>query len=297
MALLVPDNAAISEPRFSESRSVALAVAHRDGPCVVRLSWWRIVRRAASFQCDDKLKMSRSLTSSALALNEVFLGRINPARAPSTCSVRLSVLRARCPRRPMSTFIDSRFVSRTQPQGAVPQSKPTGPPRDSNIRAFTIQVVGEDNALEPPQPLRRVLESFDRKLYTLVQVSPPEEGKIPVCRIFEKKALREAERAKAKAQKDPASLVKQLALNWAIGPNDLGHRLNKMVEFLEQGKRVEVILEGKKRGRKAAEEQALEVLRRIRSRVDELDGATEWKAMVGKVPEQVTLYFEGKAKK
>jgi len=197
----------------------------------------------------------------------------------------------------MSTFIDSRFISRTQPQGAVPQSQRAGPPRDSNIVAYEVHVVGEDNALKPAEPLRRVLQSFDRKLYTLVQVSPPEEGKIPVCKIYEKKALREAERAKAKAQKDPASLVKQLELNWAIGPNDLGHRLNKMVEFLEQGKRVEVVLAGKRKGKKATEEEALEVLRRIRLRVNKVEGATEWKTMVGKAPEQVTLYFEGKARK
>lgn len=168
-----------------------------------------------------------------------------------------------------------------------------------DIVAYEVHVVGEDNALKPPEPLRRVLQSFDRKLYTLVQVSPPEEGKIPVCKIYEKRALREIERAKAKAvQKGPALLVKQLALNWAIGPNDLGHRLNKLVEFLEQGKRVEVTLVGKKKkGRKATVEEADEVLRRVRLRVNKVEGATEWKAMVGRVPEEVTLHFEGKSKK
>lgn len=178
-----------------------------------------------------------------------------------------------------------------------PPSRKQGPPRDENIQAYEVQVVDEDNSLKPPAPLSQVLYSLDRKTYTLVQVSPPEAGKLPVCKIFGKKALREAERAKAKPPKSPATLTKQLELNWAIDPNDLGHRLNKMQEFLEQGRRVEIILAGKRKGRKATEDEAQTVLKRIRGRVKELEGVRESKEMEGKVLGQATLFFEGKVKK
>ncbi|MCJ1363538.1 hypothetical protein MMC16_002645 [Acarospora aff. strigata] len=222
------------------------------------------------------MKTLRCFTSTASALDYIFLGGTGSTR------------------RSLSTFLDGRFVANAQPQNAFQQKLVRL--HDANIQAREVRVVDENNTLKPPAPLLEVLKSFDRKLYTLVQVSPTEEGKIPVCKIFEKKALREAERAKAKAKKDPATLVKQLELNWAISPNDLGHRLNKMVEFLEQGKRVEVILAGKRKGRKATEEEAVNVLKSVRARVTKTEGAREWKDMEGKVSEQVTLFFEGKLK-
>lgn len=239
------------------------------------------------------MKILRCVTSTAAALHEVFSINTCSARPFSLCCARFSPLRAQFLRRSLSST-GNRSLRKAEQYG--PQSRKQGPPQNENIRAFEVQVVDEDNSLKPPVPLFDVLDTLDRKLYTLVQVSPPESDGIPVCKIYNREALRQAERARIKPPKDPISLTKQLELNWAIDPNDLRHRLNKMQEFLEQGRRVEVILAAKRKGRKATEEEAQSLLQRLRDRAKELDGAKEWKDMQGKVLGQASLFFEGKAK-
>lgn len=123
---------------------------------------------------------------------------------------------------------------------------------------------------------------------------PTDPESYPICKILDRKAQREAHRAKPKS-KSPALTVKTLELNWAIDGNDLGHRLNKMKEFLEKGNKVEVILAGKRKGRKASLEEAENVLGRIRETIAGVEGARESKAVEGIVLAQVKLFAEGKA--
>lgn len=120
---------------------------------------------------------------------------------------------------------------------------------------------------------------------------------IPVCKIINKAAEQKAVKAMKKKPANPSQTVKTLELNWAIDPHDLGHRLKRMQEFLEKGYRVDVVLIGKRKKRKATPEEAAETLRRIREGAEEVEGAKEWKAMEGKVGGLVTVYLEGKAKK
>ncbi|KAI9763288.1 MAG: hypothetical protein M1840_000770 [Geoglossum simile] len=162
-------------------------------------------------------------------------------------------------------------------------------PRDEEITASEVCLVDEKGAFHPPTPLRQLLASFDRRLFHLVAVSVPKAGETPVCKIISREELRERERAKP-VKKD---IVKQLELNWAIDPNDLGHRLNKMQEFLAKGWRVEVILANKRRGRQASAEEAAAVVKRIRGTAEEVTGAKEWKAVDGRVLGHMTMFFEG----
>lgn len=106
----------------------------------------------------------------------------------------------------------------------------------------------------------------------------------------------EKARRKAQSKKKSHQVAKELELNWAIDGNDLAHRLNKLQEMLEKGMRVEILLAGKKRGRRATRDEAETVLRRIRERVAQVDGAKEWKAMEGRILQQATLFLEGKSK-
>ena len=62
----------------------------------------------------------------------------------------------------------------------------TFPTVDEEISDRVIRVVGENKTLSNPQELKQVLNSFDRKQYFLLQVSPP-SNEIPVCKITEKK--------------------------------------------------------------------------------------------------------------
>ncbi len=113
-----------------------------------------------------------------------------------------------------------------------------------------------------------------------------------------KEAIRIADKAKAKAKPGRGLVTtKTIELNWAIDRNDLSHRIAKMKVFLGKGYRVEVVLAPKKKGRRATDEDADQVMRRIKEAVGEVSGAKEIKPMEGKILGTTTLYFEGKAQK
>jgi translation initiation factor IF-3 len=153
-----------------------------------------------------------------------------------------------------------------------------------------------------------VLNRIDRTTHRLIQVgeapgpsdafgaSPP----IPVCKIQSKKEIyldQQRKNAEAKEKKRVSAItssVKTLELNWAIDGNDLGHRLERMREFLEEGRKVEVVLAAKKRGRKASAAECEGVLRRIRNVVEEVEGSREERAMVGTLGAFTTLAFVGR---
>jgi translation initiation factor IF-3 len=112
---------------------------------------------------------------------------------------------------------------------------------------------------------------------------------------MDKKAMRDAEKAKAKKERSSAVTVKTIELNWAIDGNDLRHRLDRIRDFLERGWRVEVMMAPKRKGRKASEEEARELVDRIRGVVGDVEGARESKAMEGKLLGTATIFAEGKA--
>ena len=178
-----------------------------------------------------------------------------------------------------------------------PKNGQKGPPRDEDIRSHEVRIVGPTGALKDPEALYHVLRSIDRSKSFVIQVSPQDGIGIPVCKVMDKEQFRKAEKAKSKPTKSVQSTTKQLELGWAIGPNDLGHRLNKMQQFLEEGRRVEIVISTKRRARKVTDQEAEWVLGRIRERIGKIDGAKEWKAMAGSVEETATLYVEGKARK
>ena len=89
--------------------------------------------------------------------------------------------------------------------------------------------------------------------------------------------------------------LKTIELNWAIDSHDLKHRLETMRGFLRKGYRVDVLLVGKKRKRKAEPEEAQATLRGVKECIESVEGAKEWKTMEGKVGSMVKLYAEGKA--
>ncbi|KAA6408463.1 MAG: hypothetical protein FRX48_07545 [Lasallia pustulata] len=238
----------------------------------------------------------RSLISTAEALHRVFLAG----------TLRRPLFHTRLPHPPQrqqnrtAIFASKRF---TAGQGAAPSqfASPvagTGPRLDENINAGEVHLVSPDGKLQPTQPLSTILSSFDRKEYFLVQVSPPDADQTPVCKILKKETFRAAERAKHKPAKNALTTTKQLELGWAIGGNDLGHRLNKMEQFLGEGRRVEVVLATKKKtGRVASREEAEALVKNIRAKMKAVEGAREWKEADGAVGTQMTLYFEGKKKK
>ena len=169
---------------------------------------------------------------------------------------------------------------------------------DEEIQAQVIHIVDQDGKLGPSVPRNEALRSFNRNTHNLVQVSVPETDpstgrlKSPVCKIISKEKLRAAERAKAKPKKSPDQLAKQLEINWAIDKHDFQHRLKRFVEFLEQGRRVDVLLARKKSGRQATPEEAEDLVATLREKCTEV-GGKEWKAMMGTMGMMANLHFEG----
>ncbi|KAF2161020.1 hypothetical protein M409DRAFT_70091 [Zasmidium cellare ATCC 36951] len=163
----------------------------------------------------------------------------------------------------------------------------------------------ETGALPPPRTRYDVLNSIDTKTHRLVQLEPDEPGNrnfMPVCKIVDKKESYDAEKRKAKAAKTAKKLsarssemgMKTVELNWAIDANDLGHRVEKMKGFLTEGRRVEVVLASKKRGRKASLEECEGVLGRLRAAVESVEGAREVEGLKGKVGGFATMVVLGR---
>jgi translation initiation factor IF-3 len=171
---------------------------------------------------------------------------------------------------------------------------------NEEITAPMIQLVNpETDALDDPVTRYDILNTLDLKTHRLVQLT--EDKPYPVCKIVSKKEEYAAEKRRKEQQKEIKQAaakersVKTLELNWAIDGNDLAHRLEKVRTFLEEGRRVEVVLAAKKRGRKASREECEEVLAKIRAVAEGVKGAKETKAMEGAVGGFATLVWQGKA--
>ncbi|KAF1849550.1 uncharacterized protein K460DRAFT_404764 [Cucurbitaria berberidis CBS 394.84] len=178
---------------------------------------------------------------------------------------------------------------------------------DRAIEADNINLVDKDGTFHNSVPLSEALSSFNKVTHHLVQMSAGKVDNlgridslnIPTCRVISKMELRAQHQRKldilrrqAKNQSTgPAS--KSLELNWAIAGGDLKHRLERLKEFLREGRKVDIMLGPKKKGRKATEEEAKGVIKAVRDAVVECKGAGEVKSE-GQVGGVMTIVFEGR---
>ncbi|KAF2733947.1 hypothetical protein EJ04DRAFT_403580, partial [Polyplosphaeria fusca] len=176
---------------------------------------------------------------------------------------------------------------------------------DAAIDHPYINLVDATGTFQPAIAITRALSSYNRTSHHLVLVSPGTPGAIgpdalPICKIVSKIEIRaqvekkrDAERRKARGAGTGPS-PKTLELNWAIGGNDLKHRLVKLQDFLREGRKVEVLMRAKRRGKVATGEECAGVLRAVREAVGECKGAGEVKEQDGVVGGVMTLVFEGR---
>ena len=161
------------------------------------------------------------------------------------------------------------------------------------IQAEHVQVRNADGRLEPPQPLRRLLDSLSSPNQLIRQLAA--QGETPgvaVVQITDVDTLLKAAAEREQVAKDleksrKENKPKQIELNWAISENDLSLKFKQLEQFLDKGRKVEVLLAAKKRQRKASQDEAEGVMRRLKSKVEEL-GAKELKSE-GRVGGQVTF--------
>ncbi|KAF2180897.1 hypothetical protein K469DRAFT_692444 [Zopfia rhizophila CBS 207.26] len=180
---------------------------------------------------------------------------------------------------------------------------------DNAIKSPYVNIVDTQSRFLQNIPINQAMRRFDSSLYHLVQVQPgrvdefgqPDPNHLPTCKIISKADLRQQHKTKLDIQRKAAkggvgkgAGIKNLELNWAIDGNDLRHRLEKMKGFLMEGRKVEVLLGPKRKGRQATMEECEKVLQKIREAVAECKGSGESKKPEGRVGGVVTLVFQGK---
>jgi translation initiation factor IF-3 len=220
--------------------------------------------------------------NAATALQRVFVA---PIEQSSTKFLRYPTL---------SPLQQHRTIILKKTSTAVPEDRL---PRDNEIRAWSVQVVNAEGKLDEPRSTASILKSLDLKTHTLQTVVAGGPGVVPICKIINKQEAFAAKRAAKKAGKNPGAIIKTVELNWAIDANDLGHRLNRVKEFLQKGNKVEIVLASKKKGKKATQEEAEALIKRVKETVDSVEGAREIKKMEGNILATATLFYEGKVKK
>lgn len=219
---------------------------------------------------------TRGLVSIAQALRQTFIAPLNASRA-GIVQPRLF--------RPLQTGLQLRYFQHSR-RLAIPG--PNKAPINEAIDSLYVQLVNAENSLDPPVRLSKVLDSFDHREYFLVQVSPGATHQPPICKLLNKKETQDKEKAKAKAIKASRVQTKQLELNWAIDAHDLEHRLKQLSNFLNKGRRVEVILTRKKGKRAATVEEIKHVMQSVLDTTREL-GGTQVKAMEGEPGKHVIM--------
>lgn len=172
--------------------------------------------------------------------------------------------------------------------------------KDEDIQANQVCVRGGEvnghSTLSEPQILRHLLQGLDREKQCIIQLSKPGTTEYPVVQIANKDELRKQVREKEKHVKEQQKesrdkKAKQIEMNWAIDGHDLGIKMKQLESFLEKGRKVEILLAAKRKGRKAELPEGMALLKQIRARMVELD-AREVKTMEGEVLKQATLIVQ-----
>lgn len=176
--------------------------------------------------------------------------------------------------------------------------------KDEEIDSTHVRIRGPEGegghtTLSEPRTLSSLLSSIDREEQCILQLSKPGTTEYPVVQIAEKNVLRrqvrDKERHVKQQQKDSKDRKpKQIEMNWAIDGHDLEIKLKQLETFLEKGKKVEILLAAKRKGRKAELAEGMVLLKQIRARLAELD-AKELKTMEGEVLRQATMIVQKKA--
>ncbi|KAF7881646.1 uncharacterized protein EAF02_006334 [Botrytis sinoallii] len=239
----------------------------------------------------------RCVFNAASALRRVFLSGF-PIESSTSASASTSLLRnspifsSSSSSSHLQTRIQTRSVFKSTSTAVAEQRLP----RDTEITAPFLRLKNAEGKLDAPVRTAQILRSVDRKTHMLEVIALSDEGLAPIARIVNKRDLFQKKK-EVKKSKNPGTVTKTIEMNWAIERNDLGHRLEKMRGFLERGNKVEVILAGKKKGRKASVEEAEGVIARIREFVAGVEGARERVKMEGKVLGIAVLSFEGRVGK
>ncbi|UNI19487.1 hypothetical protein JDV02_005669 [Purpureocillium takamizusanense] len=111
-----------------------------------------------------------------------------------------------------------------------------------------------------------------------------------------KERKKQAAAAAATAGRAGAGKTKELELTWGIGAHDLGIKMRQMSDFFAKGMRVKLMIARKKRGKEATDEEADDVVRRVREAAA-AQGAREDRPAEGQHKRTLHMFFEPKSGK
>ncbi|RMZ89250.1 hypothetical protein DV736_g3511, partial [Chaetothyriales sp. CBS 134916] len=183
---------------------------------------------------------------------------------------------------------------------AIPglQRKLEGYTINRDIASRWVQVRNEQGKLSSPQMLDTLLSQIQPTTQVVRQLAAPGQGQVPDTAVVEvteisallKQVAGREQAAKELQKKARGAKPKQLELNWAISENDLELKMRQMDQFLDKGKKVELILAAKRRQRKATTEEADALMKKLDERVEQA-GAKKVK-MEGKLLGQATIMLQ-----
>lgn len=160
------------------------------------------------------------------------------------------------------------------------------------IKQFSLDL--NRTVLGDPIALQEAFRDVDRETSVLRQISKTDDPNKPaIVEICSRKGLLEEMKKKEERAADlkknaRMSKPKQVELNWAIGGHDLDIKMKQLADFVEKGKKVEILLASRKRQRKATAEEAQVLHKKIKDTLAEI-GAKEIKPMEGVVGGQAML--------
>ncbi len=165
---------------------------------------------------------------------------------------------------------------------------------NEDIPASQVQLKDpETGKLLDPQPLFFLLRSINREVEVVRALATP-PGQPAIVEVTTREALVERLKQKEiqaanieKVKRD--SKPKQIELNWAISGNDLDLKMKQIRQFVEKGKKVEILLAAKKRQRKATPDEAANVVQEIQKTISEIEGCRELKPMDGNIGGQALM--------
>ena len=158
---------------------------------------------------------------------------------------------------------------------------------DRAIHAEHINLIDLNGDFHPNIPMDQATRKINRVTHHILLVSDgkvdefgrQDPNQLPTCKVISKMDLRNQYNRKIdlqrKAERGP--VLKNLELNWAIAEGDLKHRLEKLKEFLRDGRKVEVVFGPKRRGKKATDEEIKNVLKAVEEAALDCKGTGEVK--------------------
>ncbi len=155
-----------------------------------------------------------------------------------------------------------------RPHRAPPQTK-DGPRVNEEIRAFEVQLIGEDGGNLGPTPIEKAIAIAQAAGLDLVEISP--NAVPPVCKVmdFGRFKYQSQKKAAETRRKQKIVEIKEIKMRPNIDTHDYDVKLKAMRRFFDEGDKVKVTL--RFRGREMAHQEiGVRLLDRVRVETTEL---------------------------